>query len=814
MKVLKFGGTSVRSPEAIRTLVRIVQESSEHIVVVSAFSGVTDMLLRAARMASRGEDWRAVYAALRERHIGMMDAVLGEGRFRDEAGQTVLELLSELESLLYGISLVRDLSARTQDLVASFGERMSAIVVAKAMEKAGMPAEWVDARDIIKTDGHYGSARWLEVDTVPLVRSRLGALDHRAVVTGFIGSTADGSTTTLGRGGSDLTAGILGACLDAEEIEIWTDVDGIMTADPRMVPDAFVISEISYLEAMEMSHFGAKVLHPPTVLPAMAKGIPLRIRNTFNPTAPGTLIVRQAKPSNWPIRGIASIADIALILLQGPGLPGVTGIAGRMFGALARVGVNVILITQGSSELSICCAVMPDDAQKGAEALQAEFALEINAGVIASPAVARDLCAIAVVGEMMKHRVGISGNVFRALGRNGVNVVAIAQGSSELNISIVVASQDRAKAMRAIHDAFFLGGVKTVHVFLVGLGLIGGTLMRQIAEQHLRLSTDHAIRLKVAGIANSRKMLIDAGGIDPAHWADALETRGTRTDLAVFIEQMRKLNLPNACFVDCTASDAPVAWYETVIQASISIVTPNKRANSAHYRQYQRLRELARRLDVPYRYETTVGAGLPVIGTIQDLVASGDRILAIEAVLSGTLSYIFNTLGKGKTFSSLVREAKELGYTEPDPRDDLAAIDIARKALILAREAGFVFEEADLSIEPLVPADITGAASTGEFLDRLAAIDRYYEDKAAQAAARGEVLRYVASIRQDKVEIALRSFGPESPLYSLSGTDNIVVITTSRYSKYPLVIRGPGAGAEVTAGGVFADILKTAESYL
>nr|HPN03720.1 ACT domain-containing protein [Rectinema sp.] len=495
------------------------------------------------------------------------------------------------------------------------------------------------------------------------------------------------------------------------------------------------------------------------------------------------------------------------------GLPGVAGIAARMFAALASEGINIILITQGSSELSICCAVLPEDAEKGALVLKEEFKYEIGTGTIQSPSIEQDLSVIAVVGEMMKHRAGISGRVFKALGRNGINVVAIAQGSSELNISIVISALDRNKAMCSIHDAFFLAGVRTVNVFLVGTGLIGSTLLTQVAAQHERLFRDRSIRVRIAGIANSRHMLIDSKGIDLENWREALQS-GNKTDISAFIREILNLNLQNACFCDCTASEDITHHYETLLSASISIVTPNKRANSGSFSNYQRLVNIARDMDVPYRYETTVGAGLPVIGTIQDLVASGDEILRIEAVLSGTISFIFNNLGKGSSFSELLAEAKLRGYTEPDPRDDLSAKDIIRKMIILAREAGFSLEESQIQIESLVPKQIIHALSIEEFLALLPEMDEMMRKSCDSASRSGRVLRYVAIVTPMEARLSLSSFGPDSPFYSLSGTDNMVVITSKRYSQNPLVIRGPGAGAEVTAGGVFADILKTAESYL
>ena len=812
MKILKFGGTSTGSPEALKSLVSIVQKSGEKILVVSALSGTTDTLLASAKLASEGGDWQSAFASIRERHYSIISALL-KSQYREIATVEIKVLLDELSSLLLGISLVQDLSLRTLDLVASYGERLSATIIVQTLFQAGLNAEVVDARKLIITDNKFGAAHWLESETIQRVKSFFADFTQIAVVTGFIASTMDGVTTTLGRGGSDLTASILAACLEAEEIQIWTDVDGIMTADPRAVHDAFVIPEISYLEAMEMSHFGAKVLHPPAILPAMDRGIPVRILNTFSPDKPGTRIVKQGVPSSWPIRGIASIPSISLLLLQGPGLPGVAGIAARMFAALASEGINIILITQGSSELSICCAVLPEDAEKGALVLKEEFKYEIGTGTIQSPSIEQDLSVIAVVGEMMKHRAGISGRVFKALGRNGINVVAIAQGSSELNISIVISALDRNKAMCSIHDAFFLAGVRTVNVFLVGTGLIGSTLLTQVAAQHERLFRDRSIRVRIAGIANSRHMLIDSKGIDLENWREALQS-GNKTDISAFIREILNLNLQNACFCDCTASEDITHHYETLLSASISIVTPNKRANSGSFSNYQRLVNIARDMDVPYRYETTVGAGLPVIGTIQDLVASGDEILRIEAVLSGTISFIFNNLGKGSSFSELLAEAKLRGYTEPDPRDDLSAKDIIRKMIILAREAGFSLEESQIQIESLVPKRIIHALSIEEFLALLPEMDEMMRKSCDSASRSGRVLRYVAIVTPMEARLSLSSFGPDSPFYSLSGTDNMVVITSKRYSQNPLVIRGPGAGAEVTAGGVFADILKTAESYL
>jgi len=555
------------------------------------------------------------------------------------------------------------------------------------------------------------------------------------------------------------------------------------------------------------------VLNPPSLHPLMEAGIPVRLRNCGDIPGQGTRIVPRAQKSPYPVRGLASIPSVSLLSIRGLGLPGVTGIAARMFSALAGAKVNVILITQASSELSICCAINPGDSDSGRKALKREFEFEMEAGLIEEPFLEENLSVIAIVGEQMRQRTGIAGRIFTALGRNGVNVIAIAQGSSELNISVVTRSRDRAKALNVIHDAFFLAGIRTVNLFLAGTGLIGSTLLSQIASQREALLKQHSIRIKLSGIVNSRAMVIDPKGIPVEEWkARILE--GEPADMAAFVDVMKAMNLPSACFCDCTASDTPPKFYEGIFGASISIVTPNKRANAGPADRYRALKAKVREKDVIYGYETTVGAGLPVIGTLHDLVACGDSISRIEAVLSGTISFIFNELGKGRNFSSLVLDAKSRGYTEPDPRDDLGAIDIARKTLILIREAGLPLDYADIAIEPLLPEEMTKAPTVEKFLAMLPGIDTDFAGRVQKAAAQGKVLRYVATITPQGADLSLREYGPESPFYNLGGTDNLVMFNTARYSANPLVVRGPGAGAEVTAGGVFADILKTAQSYL
>lgn len=817
MLVLKFGGTSVGSPQAIRNLVSIVQDA-EHagrvrLVVVSAFSKVTDTLIDMAKKAEPGDQsYAAMVAALKTRHLETVSALIPS----QDQGQ-VLRYIDEqcayLERILEGVAAIGELSPKTLDLVMSFGERLSAFIIAQVFTSGGNQAEYLDARQVVRTDDQFGSARFLPEETYPRIQAYLANHPALQIATGFIGATEDGKTTTLGRGGSDLSAAIFGAAIGAREIEIWTDVDGILTSDPKLVPNAFRIDSISYQEAMELSHFGAKVLHPPTVKPALEKGIPIRIRNTFNPSCRGTLIANQVPPSPYPVRGISSMKDIALIRIQGSGMVGVAGFSSRLFGCLARKKINIILITQASSEYSICFAVLPKDALLAASAIKEEFEAEIAHGAIEAPVIERDLSIVAVVGERMKSTPGISGKVFHALGRNGINIVAIAQGSSELNISAVISRTDEGKALNAIHDAFFLAGLRTVNLFLVGTGLIGGTLLQQIATQQEILADEHKIRINLIGLANSKKMLFDPNGIDPSQ-ALALLEQGEPMNLDQFIHRMRSLNLPNSAFCDCTAADQVPSRYLELLQSAIPVVTPNKRANSGALSYYQALTDYSRERGIPYLYETTVCAGLPVISTIHDLALSGDRIRRIEAVLSGTLSYIFNNYDGSVPFSALVRQAKEKGYTEPDPRDDLNAMDAARKALILARECGMPLEFNQIHIDPILPPACLAAPTVEDFFKELEKADSLFEEKQKKAAAAGKALRYVAVIEQGSAKLALREEPAGSPFRSLVDADNIVVITSDRYSVLPMVIKGPGAGAQVTAGGVFADIVRIARTLV
>jgi aspartokinase/homoserine dehydrogenase 1 len=836
MLVLKFGGTSVGSPEGIGKLIDILKDGKRRgrtpAVVVSAFSGVTDALIRTGRKAAGGDSsYREDPEALRKRHRDVAAAFL-TGPALEGVLHDMDKTLVELAELLNGIAVLRELSPRTQDLVMSFGERLSAFLIASILDGAGLPAAYLDARLLIKTDSRFGKARFLRDETYTRIRSFFGALPPEnaplRVVTGFIASDMDDATTTLGRGGSDLSAAIFGAALGAEELEIWTDVDGILTADPGFVKNSLRIESISYEEAMELSHFGARVIYPPTIRPAWEKGIPIRILNTFNPQGKGTRISREAGTGPFPIRGISSMSGIALVRVQGPGMVGVTGFSSRLFGALARREVNIILITQNSSEYSICFAILPSDTAAAEVSVKEEFAREIAAALIDPPVIETGLSIIAVVGSRMKKTFGISGKVFHALGRNGINVVAIAQGSSEINISAIIARQDEAKALNAIHEAFFLSGVRSVNLFLAGIGLIGGTLVEQFAEHRDILADRYQIHINLAAVADSKKMIFRAEGLDPRRIKERLRNSSSAAtdadnaddtyiedfDLDLFINKMKSFNMPNTCFCDCTASDEIAGRYADILKASIPIVTPNKRANAGSLEYYKTITGFSRDRGIPYLYETTVCAGLPVISTLRDLFLSGDRVRRIEAVLSGTLSYIFNGFDGTKPFSALVREARAKGYTEPDPRDDLNAMDAARKALILARECGILLEFSSVVVEPLLPPACFEAPDVEAFFGELEKSDAGFEERRAAAAAEGRVLRYVAVIEEGSARLSLRAEAPGSPFLSLIDSDNIVVITSDRYSKLPMVIKGPGAGAQVTAGGVFADIVRIARTLV
>ena len=816
MRILKFGGSSVGNPERAEKAINITAEKIRSglqvAVVFSAYEGVTNELIALSTLASKGDPSYSIrLEALKERHFDYLRALIPP-KDQSESLVKIALLLKELEELLQGVYLLREISPRTRDSIISFGERLSAFTLSRAFTSRGIDSEFLDARAVIVTNNAFGSAKVDEEITEQRIAIYFKSHPKMQVVTGFISSTVEGDTTTLGRGGSDYTAAIFGAALHADEVEIWTDVDGMMTADPRKVPKAFVQPEVSYEEALELCHFGAKVIYTPTLAPAMAKNIPIRILNTFNPKAPGTVIKQKVVGHEYPITGITSIDEITLIQVQGSGLIGIAGIASRLFAALARAKVNIILISQASSEHSICLAVIPAEAELARMCIHDEFALEIEKGLIDKTEVSRELSVVSIVGENMKKSPGISGRLFGALGKNGINVVAIAQGSSELNISTVVKRADEAKALVCAHEAFFLSEERTLNLFVIGTGLIGGTLLSQLSVHCDALKKDLALNIKLVGICKSDKAFIDANGLPFQAWDKMSATFESTSVTEQFIAEIKKLNLPNSIFVDCTADEKVSAKYIELLNASIPVITPNKKAQSGSFEYYVALKKLAVKRGVPFLFETSVGAGLPVISTLNDLTKSGDKVLKIEAILSGTLSFIFNTWcgeeGKSISFSEIVKKAKSLGYTEPDPRDDLNGLDAARKLLILAREAGIKAELSDVKIDRFIPSSLFDLKSSDDFLKQLRSNDASMNDKRSKAAAKGSKLCYMGVVENNSLSLTLTEIGPNHAFYSLSGADNIVSFTTDRYKERPLVVRGPGAGADVTAAGVFADIIR------
>ncbi|WP_140938580.1 bifunctional aspartate kinase/homoserine dehydrogenase I [Sphingobacterium lumbrici] len=812
MKVLKFGGTSVGSVESIKAVLDIVKGSydagEKPLVVLSAMSGVTNLLTAMAEHAAEKKEFESDLKLLEERHFDVVRKLIAV-KFQNPVFTKLKLLINELDEILQGVAALKELSHQSRDLIVSFGERFSNYMVSKIMEQYIAESTFIDASHYIKTDSNFGHAQVNEGLTNQLVQALAHThVDKLLFVTGFIGSNEKGRVTTLGRGGSDYTAAIFGSILNASTIEIWTDVNGMLTADPKIVKKAFSLPVLSYTEAMELSYFGAKVIYPPTMIPAFLKKIPIVIRNTFEPEFGGTVIQFDSGKSDYPIKGISSISDISVINLSGSGMIGKSGFSGRLFTLLAREQINVVLITQSSSEHSITFAVHPNDAQKAVVLIRDEFELELEANKLDLPEIEENLSVLAVVGENMKRTPGMSGRLFYALGRNGINVRAIAQGSSEFNISVIIKKDNLAKALNAVHDAFFAELKKTLYVFNLGTGNIGATLFKQLHEQHDFLLESNDLEIKVAGVSNSRKMLFDVDGIDLATWKDTLESEGEISDLSTFIERMKEMDLPNCVFIDNTASKLPSTYYEEIFKANISIVTCNKIANSGDYAQYKLLHDTARRHGVDFFYETNVGAGLPIVRVLKDLMLSGDRLLKIEAILSGTISYIFNNFTGDASFYDVVKKAQELGYTEPDPRDDLGGVDFMRKMLILARDAGNVIEPSDVDLGNILPEACLKATSVDDFYAELLKAEQYFNDLKNQALQENKVIRYIGKLENGKVSISMQMVGETHPFYALSGSDNIISFTTERYKERPLVVKGPGAGAEVTAAGVFADLVN------
>lgn len=811
MKIVKFGGSSVGSGQSIQNVLSILQNKyasgEKFIVVSSAMSGVTNILTELAQIASEGKDFKKGLIEIEQRHFTVIKEMITV-KNQNPAFTQIKIFINEIEDLLQGVYSLRELSLQSKDLILSYGEKCSTFLLSQIAKQYFSESIYIDASLLIKTDSNFGNARVHTPVTEHLLQEFYKEHSHQILFfTGFIASNENNRITTLGRGGSDYTAAIIAAALDAKEIELWSDVDGMLTADPRVVKKAFSLSELSYTEAMELSYFGAKVIYPPAMIPAFRKKIPIVLKNTFNPSFKGTRIEEHTHKNAYPIRGISSIDEISLINITGSGMIGKIGFSGKLFSLLAREHINVILITQSSSEHSITFAIEPKDVHKAKQLFNSEFELELETNKLNPPIIEENLCVLAIVGENMKQTPGISGKLFQALGRNGINIHAIAQGSSEYNISVIIKRKNISKALNAVHDAFFTQLTKTLHVFSVGTGNIGATLLRQIDAQSDFLRENNGIEVKINGIANSRKMIIDEEGIDLTQWQERIN-KGETSNLDEFIQKIKLLNLSNCIFVDNTASPITGTYYKELFESNVSVVTCNKIANSSSYKDYKDLKDTARRRGVDFFYETNVGAGLPIIRTLKDLMTSGDRIIKIEAILSGTISYIFNNFRGNTSFYEVVKKAHELGYTEPDPREDLSGKDFMRKMMILARDAGYQIEEKDVELGAILPESCFKAPSIDDFYEELKKSDSYFNELKEKAENENKVLRYIGKLEDGKASVNLEFVDASHPFYNLTGSDNIISFTTERYKFNPLVIKGPGAGAEVTAAGVFADLIN------
>ena len=809
MKVLKFGGTSVGSVESILSLKAIVEKEAQKqpiIVVVSALGGITDKLIATSLLAQKGDEaWKDEFQAMVERHHKMIDTIITDPRKREQLFNIVDSLFEQLRSIYFGVYLIHDLSKKTQDAIVSYGERLSSNIVATLVQGA----KWYDSREFIKTVRKNHKNTLDSELTNRLVRRTFSDLQRISLVPGFISKDRDtDEITNLGRGGSDYTAAIIAAALEAEILEIWTDVDGFMTADPRVIKTAYTIKELSYIEAMELCNFGAKVVYPPTIYPVCVKNIPIRVKNTFNPDGEGSIIKQKVANNDKPIKGISSINGTTLITVAGLSMVGVIGVNRRIFTALADNGISVFMVSQASSENSTSIGVRDQDAAEAVDVLNGEFAKEIETGAMYPMHAENGLATIAVVGENMKNTPGIAGKLFGTLGRAGISMIACAQGAPQTNISFVVKSEHLRKALNAIHDSFFLSEYKVLNLFVCGVGTVGGQLLEQIHNQYEELKRTKRLKLNVVGIATSKKALFNSDGIDLANYrellADANESNESKLRDAII-----EMNCFNSVFVDCTASKEVAEIYQPLLEHNISVIAANKIAASSSYEKYARLKETALARGVFFRYETNVGAGLPIIGTINDLRNSGDVILKIEAVLSGTLNFIFNEISADVTLSEAVRRAKEQGYSEPDPRIDLSGKDVIRKLVILAREAGYKVEKTDVEAHLFIPDEFF-EGSIEEFWKNLPKLDADFEARRKQLDAEGKRWRFVATFDHGKLSVALKEVDRTHPFYNLQGSNNIVALTTERYREYPMLIQGYGAGASVTAAGVFANIMSIA----
>lgn len=807
MKVLKFGGTSVGSAEGLRQVKRVVEACHEEvIVVVSALGGITDQLLLTSRMAAAGDmEYKNQLDQIVMRHRQAIEDTV-DSSCRAEVLAKVNALLDELANIFKGVCLIKDLSPKTGDAIVSYGERLSSVIVQGVLA----PAELFDARDFIKTKPYFGKHIVEFAPTEELIRARFAVMPKVTVVPGFIASdNQTGDVTNLGRGGSDYTASVLAATLKADSLEIWTDVDGFMTADPKVISNAYVIEHLTFVEAMELCNFGAKVIYPPTIFPAYHNNIPIRIRNTFNLDAPGTYITKDKTPDSRTIKGISSINDTCLITIRGLGMVGVIGVNYRIFKALSKSGISVFFVSQAASENTTSIGVRNGDAELAVQVLSTEFAQEISMGEINPPVTQHDLATVAIVGEKMRHRPGVAGKLFGTLGRNGINVIACAQGASETNISFVVAKENLRKSLNVIHDSFFLSEYQVLNIFLAGVGLVGSNLLDQIRQQQEKLMRENSLKIRIVGITNSRHYIVSRSGIDLTTYKEQLAASTLVSTPERFRDEILSMNIFNSVFVDCTASPAVASIYEDLLSHNVSVVAANKIAASSKYDHYLKLKNIARTRGVKFLFETNVGAGLPIINTISDLINSGDRILKIEAVVSGTLNYIFNEMNETVPMSRAIVMAKEAGYAEPDPRIDLSGMDVIRKLVILSREAGYHVEQEDVQKHLFIPAEYF-EGSVEDFWKHIPELDADFESRRKKLAAEGKRWRFIASMDHGKTEVSLREVGPDSPFYHLEGSNNVILLTTERYKEYPMQIKGYGAGASVTAAGVFADIISIA----
>ena len=805
---MKFGGTSVGSVNSMLNVKKIVESVDDKvIVVVSALGGITDKLIKTSRMASEGDSgYEKEMKEIVNRHIEMVYTVIPAGQKRELLLDCVNELLNELKDIFQGIYLIRDLSPKTSATIVSYGERLSSIIVATLINGA----QWFDSRQFIKTEKKHNKNILDTELTNKLVCETFKEIPEVSLVPGFISSDkTTGEVTNLGRGGSDYTASILAAALNADVLEIWTDVDGFMTADPRVISSAYPINELSYVEAMELCNFGAKVVYPPTIYPVCHKNIPILVKNTFNPEAAGTIIKQDASDSSKAIKGISSINDTCLITMTGLGMVGVIGVNHRIFKTLAENGISVFLVSQASSENSTSIGVRNEDASLACEVLNEEFAKEIEMGEISPMKAESGLATVAIVGENMKHTPGIAGKLFGTLGRNGINVIACAQGASETNISFVVDGASLRKTLNVIHDSFFFSEYQVLNLFICGVGTVGSSLIEQIHGQQERLKSERGLYLKVVGIANGHKAIFSRNGVDLENFRQDLEEKGMASSPQVLHDEIIGMNIFNSVFVDCTANNDIAGLYKEFLSHNIAVVAANKIAASSDYENYAELKHIARQRGVKFLFETNVGAGLPVINTINDLINSGDKILKIEAVLSGTLNFIFNKISAKVPFSETVRLAKEDGYSEPDPRIDLSGKDVVRKLVILAREAGYRLNQEDVEKRLFIPNELF-EGTIEQFWKKLPSLDAGFEERRQVLEKEGKRWRFVACLENGRAEVRLEEVDHNHPFYELEGSNNIILITTERYNEYPMLIQGYGAGAGVTAAGVFADIMSIA----